>query len=77
LALATSIVASGNYEDDDDNGETLVYTGQGANDLLGNRKQIGDQKLVAGNLALNVGIFPTCESKNISPDLPRCFSKCM
>jgi euchromatic histone-lysine N-methyltransferase len=56
LALATSIVASGNYEDDDDNGETLVYTGQGANDLLGNRKQIGDQKLVAGNLALNVSI---------------------
>ncbi|GAQ88286.1 Histone H3 (Lys9) methyltransferase SUV39H1/Clr4 [Klebsormidium nitens] len=50
--LATSIVASGNYEDDEDNGDTLVYTGQGANNLLGDRKQIGDQKLVAGNLAL-------------------------
>ena len=29
-----------------------VVTGQGGNDLLGNRKQQGEQKLVLGNLAL-------------------------
>ena len=29
-----------------------LNAGQGGNDLLGNRKQTGDQKLVAGNLAL-------------------------
>ncbi|KAL3152922.1 hypothetical protein ABBQ38_012226 [Trebouxia sp. C0009 RCD-2024] len=49
---ATSIVAAGGYEDDRDDGHELVYTGQGGNDLLGNRKQQGEQKLVLGNLAL-------------------------
>ena len=30
----------------------FLISGQGGNDLLGNRKQTDDQKLVAGNLAL-------------------------
>ena len=32
--------------------DVCVATGQGGNDLLGNRKQQGEQKLVLGNLAL-------------------------
>lgn len=42
------------YEDDLDNCEEIVYTGQGGHDLLGNKKQIGDQKMERGNLALKV-----------------------
>lgn len=52
LPVASSIVLSGLYEDDVDNSEDVVYTGQGGNDLLGNKRQIADQKLVRGNLAL-------------------------
>lgn len=54
LPLAISIVMSGGYEDDVDNSEDVVYTGQGGNDLLSSRKQIKDQKLDKGNLALKV-----------------------
>ncbi|GAB2249710.1 hypothetical protein Droror1_Dr00013069 [Drosera rotundifolia] len=50
--LAVSIVVSGQYEDDVDNLEELEYTGQGGNDLLGNKQQIKDQVLLRGNLAL-------------------------
>ncbi|OAY64701.1 Histone-lysine N-methyltransferase, H3 lysine-9 specific SUVH4 [Ananas comosus] len=50
--LATCVVLSGMYEDDLDNCEEIVYTGQGGHDLLGNKKQIGDQKMERGNLAL-------------------------
>lgn len=42
------------YEDDLDNSEDIVYTGQGGHDLLGSRHQVGDQKLERGNLALKV-----------------------
>lgn len=50
--VAISIIASGGYEDDeDDGGETLVYTGQGGNSKL-DKKQNDDQKLERGNLAL-------------------------
>ncbi|XP_048317984.1 histone-lysine N-methyltransferase, H3 lysine-9 specific SUVH4 isoform X1 [Ziziphus jujuba] len=50
--LAVAIVLSGQYEDDVDNSEEIVYTGQGGNDLLGNKRQIEDQKMIRGNLAL-------------------------
>ncbi|CAK9166163.1 unnamed protein product [Ilex paraguariensis] len=50
--LATSIVLSGQYEDDLDNCEDIVYTGQGGNNLLGNKRQIQDQVMLRGNLGL-------------------------
>ncbi|XP_020519918.1 histone-lysine N-methyltransferase, H3 lysine-9 specific SUVH4 isoform X2 [Amborella trichopoda] len=50
--LAVSIVLSGQYEDDQDNSEDIVYTGQGGNNLLGNKRQIADQEMKRGNLAL-------------------------
>lgn len=45
---------SGQYEDDIDNSEKVIYTGQGGNNLLGNKRQIGDQKMTRGNLGLKV-----------------------
>lgn len=52
--LAVAIVLSGQYEDDVDNSEEIVYTGQGGHDLLGNKRQIKDQVMKSGNLALKV-----------------------
>ncbi|XP_021823630.1 histone-lysine N-methyltransferase, H3 lysine-9 specific SUVH4-like [Prunus avium] len=52
LPLAVSIVMSGQYEDDVDNKEEVIYTGQGGHDLLGDKKQIKHQVLLRGNLAL-------------------------
>ncbi|XP_068654963.1 histone-lysine N-methyltransferase, H3 lysine-9 specific SUVH4-like [Aristolochia californica] len=52
LPLAVSIVISGQYEDDLDNLDEVVYTGQGGNNLLGNKRQMQDQELTNGNLAL-------------------------
>ena len=48
---AESIVASGGYEDDRDDGDEIIYTGQGGNDPNTGR-QIADQELRLGNLAL-------------------------
>ncbi|RVX06887.1 Histone-lysine N-methyltransferase, H3 lysine-9 specific SUVH4 [Vitis vinifera] len=50
--LAVAIVLSGQYEDDLDNSEDVVYTGQGGNNLLGNKRQVQDQVMERGNLAL-------------------------
>ena len=47
---ADSIVVSGGYEDDQDFGDEIIYTGQGGRDASG--KQIADQTLTRGNLAL-------------------------
>jgi len=47
---ADSIVISGGYEDDQDFGDEIVYTGHGGRD--GSGKQIADQMLTRGNLAL-------------------------
>lgn len=47
---AQSIVVSGGYEDDQDFGDEIVYTGHGGRD--GSGKQIADQNLTRGNLAL-------------------------
>ncbi|KAI9082939.1 hypothetical protein K1719_035082 [Acacia pycnantha] len=49
--LATSIVASGGYDDELDNSGVLIYTGHGGN-VMYSRKQPEDQKLERGNLAL-------------------------
>lgn len=45
-----SIVISGGYEDDSDSGDLIIYTGEGGQDDKG--RQIADQQLVRGNLAL-------------------------
>lgn len=45
------------YEDDLDNAEDVLYTGQGGHDLTGNKRQIQDQKMERGNLALKVCIL--------------------
>ena len=59
--LAVAIVLSGQYEDDLDNSEDVIYTGQGGNNLLGDKKQMQDQKMERGNLALKVWILDsTC-----------------
>ncbi|XP_010492182.1 PREDICTED: histone-lysine N-methyltransferase, H3 lysine-9 specific SUVH4-like [Camelina sativa] len=52
LPLAVSIIMSGQYEDDLDNADTVTYTGQGGNNLTGNKRQVRDQVLERGNLAL-------------------------
>jgi euchromatic histone-lysine N-methyltransferase len=52
LPIAVSIVMSGGYEDDVDNSDDLIYTGQGGNNLTGDRRQIKDQEMTKGNLAL-------------------------
>ncbi len=49
---ATCIVNSGGYEDDKDDGTTIIYTGQGGNDRLATRTQTAHQELLRGNLAL-------------------------
>ncbi|ONK59326.1 uncharacterized protein A4U43_C08F5290 [Asparagus officinalis] len=54
--LATSIVASGGYPDDIDSSDVLIYSGSGGNATGGGDKQIGDQKLERGNLALKNSI---------------------
>jgi hypothetical protein len=51
LEGADSIVLSGGYEDDEDHGDEIVYTGHGGKDQK-TGKQVRDQKLTIGNLAL-------------------------
>ncbi len=48
---ADSIVVSGGYEDDDDQGNEIVYTGHGGRDP-NSGEQIADQLLMRGNAAL-------------------------
>ncbi len=48
---ADSVVLSGGYEDDQDYGDVVIYTGQGGNDPNTGR-QVADQTLTRGNLAL-------------------------
>ncbi|KAJ7976300.1 histone-lysine N-methyltransferase, H3 lysine-9 specific SUVH4 [Quillaja saponaria] len=50
--LAVAIVISGMYEDDLDNAEDVIYTGQGGHNLTGDKRQIRDQEMKRGNLAL-------------------------
>ncbi|XP_058179900.1 histone-lysine N-methyltransferase, H3 lysine-9 specific SUVH4-like [Rhododendron vialii] len=60
LPVAIVIVISGQYEDDLDNCEDVVYTGQGGNDLLGRKHQINDQVMRGGNLGLK-----NCMKQNV------------
>ncbi|KAI3469876.1 hypothetical protein Pfo_026539 [Paulownia fortunei] len=48
--IATSIIVSGGYEDDEDAGDVIVYTGHGGQDK--HNRQVVHQKLECGNLAL-------------------------
>lgn len=48
---ADSIVVSGGYEDDEDYGDVIIYTGHGGKED-GSIKQVTDQELVRGNMAL-------------------------
>ncbi|KAI8539760.1 hypothetical protein RHMOL_Rhmol09G0208000 [Rhododendron molle] len=48
--VAVSIVSSGSYEDNDEDGEVLIYSGQGG--VLRRDGIVMDQKLEKGNLAL-------------------------
>ncbi|KAL2923033.1 Histone-lysine N-methyltransferase family member SUVH2 [Bienertia sinuspersici] len=48
--IATSIIVSGGYEDDEDAGDMLIYTGHGGLDKL--HRMCNHQKLEGGNLAL-------------------------
>ncbi|CAL9027396.1 unnamed protein product [Prunus brigantina] len=48
--LALSIVSSGGYDDDTEDSDVLIYSGQGG--YTHNNKQVADQKLERGNLAL-------------------------
>ncbi|KZV45366.1 histone-lysine N-methyltransferase family member SUVH9 [Dorcoceras hygrometricum] len=48
--IATSVIVSGGYEDDEDSGDIVIYTGHGGQDKNG--KQVMHQKLECGNLAL-------------------------
>jgi len=52
IPIAASIVCAGCYEDDKDSGDELIFTGEGGNDLLGNKKQVAAQELRRGNEAL-------------------------
>lgn len=52
---ADSIVLSGGYEDDEDYGDLIVYTGHGGQDPV-SHKQVADQTLTRGNLALAVSM---------------------
>ncbi|XP_048319986.2 histone-lysine N-methyltransferase, H3 lysine-9 specific SUVH6 [Ziziphus jujuba] len=54
--LATSVVASGGYDDDLDNSDVLIYTGQGGN-VMNSDKKPEDQKLERGNLALKNSVL--------------------
>ncbi|WP_377268659.1 YDG/SRA domain-containing protein [Peterkaempfera sp. SMS 1(5)a] len=48
---AESIVVSGGYEDDEDHGDVIIYTGQGGRDER-TGQQVKDQELTLGNAAL-------------------------
>ena len=50
---ADSIVLSGGYEDDEDYGDIVIYTGHGGRDLKSG-KQVADQQLKKQNLALAI-----------------------
>jgi putative restriction endonuclease len=55
---ADSIVISGGYEDDEDLGDVIIYTGHGGRSN-GSKLQIADQTLTKGNKALAI----SCEKK--------------
>lgn len=64
---AYSIVLSGGYEDDQDDGDEFLYTGSGGRDLSGNKRtaeQSCDQKLTRMNLSLARNCAARIDSKS-------------
>lgn len=64
---AYSIVLSGGYEDDQDDGEQFLYTGSGGRDLSGNKRtaeQSCDQKLTRMNMSLARNCAAPINAKN-------------
>ncbi|GFY81727.1 SU(VAR)3-9 homolog 9 [Actinidia rufa] len=53
--IATSVIVSGGYEDDEDGGEVIIYSGHGGQDK--HSKQCAHQKLEGGNLALERSMY--------------------
>ncbi|XP_057497525.1 histone-lysine N-methyltransferase family member SUVH9-like [Actinidia eriantha] len=53
--IATSVIVSGGYEDDEDGGEVIIYSGHGGQDK--HSKQCTNQKLEGGNLALERSMY--------------------
>ncbi|CAL1356024.1 unnamed protein product [Linum trigynum] len=53
--IATSIIVSGGYEDDEDAGDEITYTGHGGQDKFG--KHCVHQKLEGGNLAMERSMY--------------------
>ncbi|KAI7736892.1 hypothetical protein M8C21_032323 [Ambrosia artemisiifolia] len=62
-SMAVSIVSSGGYEDEGDDGEVLIYSGQGG--VQRKDKQFSDQQLVRGNLALEKSLHKANEVRVI------------
>ncbi|KAE8688410.1 flavin-containing monooxygenase YUCCA3-like [Hibiscus syriacus] len=58
--IATSIIVSGGYEDDQVAGDTIIYTGHGGQDKFS--RQCMHQKLEGGNLALERSMYHGIES---------------
>ncbi|KAJ0953394.1 putative histone-lysine N-methyltransferase [Helianthus annuus] len=48
--IATSVIVSGGYEDDEDAGDVIIYTGHGGQDK--HSRQVLHQKLEGGNLGM-------------------------
>ncbi|KAK2970839.1 hypothetical protein RJ640_016635 [Escallonia rubra] len=61
--VAVSIVSSGGYEDDGEDADVLVYSGQGG--INRRDKQVFDQKLERGNLALEKSLHRANEVRVI------------
>ncbi|MED6219243.1 Histone-lysine N-methyltransferase member suvh2 [Stylosanthes scabra] len=53
--IATSVIVSGGYEDDMDEGDVIIYSGHGGQDK--HSKQVFHQKLEGGNLALERSMY--------------------
>ncbi|OMP03846.1 hypothetical protein CCACVL1_02247, partial [Corchorus capsularis] len=63
--IATSIIVSGGYEDDEDSGDSITYTGHGGQDKFS--RQCMHQKLEGGNLALERSMHYGIESRENLP----------
>ncbi|CAI9101048.1 OLC1v1038282C1 [Oldenlandia corymbosa var. corymbosa] len=61
--LAVSIVSSGGYDDDGDDGDVLIYSGQGG--VARRDGQMFDQKLERGNLAMEKSVHRANEIRVI------------
>ena len=62
-----SIVISGGYEDDVDEGEEFTYTGSGGRDLSGNKRtaeQSSDQTLTKVNAAIAMNCYAEFDAKH-------------